>query len=68
MAESAESLDAVNTIPKRLDVLGCTLNFYGKLLGMTSGQVSNIFSQRRRLSAEKSQELSGMLAKFGTSR
>jgi hypothetical protein len=56
------SLDATQRIPKRLAALGVSLNFYGRCVGLSSGEVSNLFSAKKPLSGSKAKSLLAMVA------
>jgi hypothetical protein len=58
---TAGSLDITNTAPKRLRALGISVNFYGQMLGIASGDMSNILSGKKRISGTKSHQLSDMM-------
>lgn len=55
------TLDAKNRIPVRLAALGVSLNFYGRCLGISSGEISNLLGSRKRMTGAKSKELTDMV-------
>jgi hypothetical protein len=61
MAATVGTLDAKNRIPARLSALGVSLNFYGRCLGISSGEISNLLGSRKRLTGSKSKELTDMV-------
>lgn len=56
------SLDATKRIPQRLAALGMSLNFFGRCVGLSSGEVSNLFSTKKRLSGDKARSLLSMVS------
>lgn len=61
MANTAGSLDITRRIPQRLDALGASLNFFGRCVGLSSSEISNLFSAKKRLSGEKAKVLLSMV-------
>jgi hypothetical protein len=55
------TLDATRRIPARLAALGVSLNFFGRCVSLSSGEISNLLSSRKRLTGEKSKELTAMV-------
>lgn len=56
------SLDATKRIPQRLAALGVSLNFFGRCVGLSSGEVSNLFNARKPLAGHRAKALLGVVA------
>ena len=55
------SLDLTRRVPQRLAAIGVSLNFFGKLLGMSSAEVSRIFGQTKALPGDKAERIEKMV-------
>jgi hypothetical protein len=55
------TLDATRRIPARLAALGVSLNFFGRCVGLSSGEISNLLNNKKRLTGTKSKELTSMV-------
>ena len=58
---TAPSLDASRRIPARLSKIGVTLSFLGRCVGLSSGEISQLFSTRKRLTNDKAKPLLAMV-------
>jgi hypothetical protein len=57
MTNTAPSLDPVRRIPARIAQIGVSLSFLGRCVGLSSGEISQLFS-KRKLSPTKTKTLS----------
>jgi len=53
--------DAIKTIPVRLKAIGVSINFFGEMLYLSSGETSNFFSGKKRLSNDRVEKFTEMV-------
>jgi len=58
---TAPALDATRTFTGRLDALGISKNFFGELVGISSGEISKLLSGAKPIGGEKIEQLDSML-------
>jgi hypothetical protein len=60
-AHTQATFDAVKTIPARLKAIGVSINFFGQLVHLSSGEISNFLSGKKRLSNDCAKKFTEMV-------
>jgi hypothetical protein len=60
-AHTQATFDAVKTIPARLKAIGVSINFFGQLVHLSSGEISNFLSGKKRLSSDYAKRFTEMV-------